>query len=100
MAEPEISVILTLHDQRVDAARCVESWARRQEFARDRYEVFVIADCAVPDVEAEAEQALDPVDRLLRFRGVIMMALYHEGARTARAPWLLFTEFHCIAEPT
>ena len=96
---PEISVIFTLHDQRVEAERCAASWSRQQSFARDRYEVIVVSDGADRAIEEQAERALSARDRLLRVPDANMMELYHRGAQAARADLLLFTEFHCIARP-
>ena len=94
---PDITLIVTLHDQRVDAAECVGSWTRRQNLDRAQYEVIVMSDGASLENERAARTVLGPQDRLVRIAGATMMGLYHAAAGLARARWLLFTEFHCVA---
>jgi predicted dehydrogenase len=96
---PDISVILVLPDHRGYAERAVASWLEEQTLPGDRYELVVVSDGAEPALEARVERALRPGDRLLRQPGAHEIVLYDTGARAARAPMLLFTEPHCLAEP-
>jgi predicted dehydrogenase len=96
---PDVSVILVLPDHRGYADRAVASWLEEQTLPGDRFELVVVSDGAEPALEARVEQALRPGDRLLRQPGAHEIVLYDIGARAARAPMVLFTEPHCIAEP-
>ena len=96
---PDVSVILPLPDHRGWAERAVASWLEEQTLPADRFELIVVSDGAEPDLEARVERRLRPQDRLLRRPGAHEIVLYDVGARAARAPLLLFTEPHCLAEP-
>jgi hypothetical protein len=96
----DISVVLTLLDHNGHAVECVESWTRQQDLARDRYEVLVVGSGQQADAEREIEPLLTPGDRLLRCESSRELELHDHGARAARGRWLLFTEGHCVAEPT
>jgi predicted dehydrogenase len=96
---PDVSVILPLPDHRGWAERSVASWLREQTLPAHRFELIVVSDGAEPDVETRVERLLRSQDRLLRRPGVHEIELYDVGARAARAPMLLFTEPHCVAEP-
>jgi GT2 family glycosyltransferase len=96
---PELSVVLTLVDHEGHAAECVESWARTQDLARERYEVIAVASGREPEVEDLVQRLLGSEDRLLRFPASQELALHDHGARAARGRWLLFTEAHTVAEP-
>ena len=99
LAPPEISVVLTLADHQGHAVECVESWARRQDLTRDRYEVIVVGNGAEPEVEDQARTLLTDEDRLLRLESSRELELHDHGAREAHGRWILFTEGHTVAEP-
>jgi predicted dehydrogenase len=98
--ELEVSVILPIEDHRGYARDAVKSWTQDQTFDRDRYELIVGFDGA----EAGLEESLHPLfgseDRGIRNEGALEIVLYDEMARAARGRILVFTEPHCIAEPT
>jgi hypothetical protein len=96
---PEVSVVLTLIDHDGHAAECVESWAQRQDLARERYEVIAVSNGADPAVDQLVEPLLGPADRLLRVSGSQELELHDRGGRAAGGRWLLFTEAHTVAEP-
>jgi GT2 family glycosyltransferase len=96
---PELSVVLTLVDHNGHAAECVESWARRQDLGRGRYEVIVVGSGGEREVEEEIRPLLGAQDRLLRLSSSQELKLHDHGARAARGRWLLFTEAHTVAEP-
>jgi hypothetical protein len=96
---PDVSVILPLPDHRGWAERAIESWLEEQTLPADRFELIVVSDGADPDLEVRVERRLRSRDRLLRRPGAHEIVLYDVGARAARAPMLLFTEPHCVAEP-
>ena len=97
---PALSVIAPLIDNRGHAVEAVSSWTRGQTLARDQYEVLVVSNGREGDAEAAAQRYLGPGDRLLRREHVNELALDDHGARQARGRWLLFTEGHCVPEPT
>jgi hypothetical protein len=97
--DPELSVVVTLMDDRGHSEECLSSWTRGQTFARDRYEVIVVGSGREAGIEAIARPLLGANDRLLRFEASNELALHHFGAQQARGKWLLFTEAHCVAEP-
>ena len=97
---PELSVVLTLVDHQGHGAECVESWARRQELPRERYEVIVVGSGAEREIEDLVRPLLTEHDRLLRPGSFEELELHDRGARAARGHWLLFTEAHTVAEPT
>jgi hypothetical protein len=95
----DVSVVVTLMDDRGQTEECISSWTRGQTFARDRYEVIVVGSGRELAVEAIARPLLSAGDRLIRFQGSNELALHDFGARQARGKWLLFTEAHCAADP-
>ena len=97
---PELSVVLTLVDHQGHGVECVESWARRQELPRERYEVIVVGSGAEREIEDQVRPLLTEHDRLLRHGSSEELELHDHGARAARGRWLLFTEAHTVAEPT
>jgi Glycosyltransferase like family 2 len=97
---PELSVVLTLVDHQGHGVECVESWARRQELPRERYEVIVVGSGAEREIEDQVRPLLTEHDRLLRHGSSEELELHDHGARAARGCWLLFTEAHTVAEPT
>jgi Glycosyl transferase family 2 len=97
---PELSVVLTLLDHHGHAVEGVDSWTRRQELARERYEVVVVGSGGEPEVEEQIRPLLTADDRLLRLESSRELELHDHGARTTRGRWLLFTEGHCVAEPS
>jgi GT2 family glycosyltransferase len=99
LAPPDISVVLTLADHQGHAVECVESWARRQDLTRDRYEVIVVGSGAEPEVEDQVRPLLTDEDRLLRLESSQELELHDHGAREAHGRWILFTEGHTVAEP-
>ena len=96
----DVSVVLTLLDHDGHAEEGVPSWTREQDLPRDRYEVIVVGSGGEPEVEDAIRPLLAPADRLLRGESKRELELHDHGARAARGRWLLFTEGHCVAEPT
>jgi len=97
--ELDLSIVLTLMDDRGRTAECVSSWTQAQTFPRDRYEVILVASGREPEVEARARPALTARDHMLRYAGANELALHHFGAQRSHGKWLLFTEAHCAARP-
>src|SRR5215471_1502379 len=96
----DLSVVFTLVDHRGPLAECVASWTRGQTLGRNRYEVVVVGTEREAAIEEQVKSRLTPGDRLLRFEAREELALHDHGARQAQGRWLLFTEAHCLAEPT
>jgi predicted dehydrogenase len=99
-AEPEVSVVLPLPDHRGYGRDAVSSWTQDQTFDRDRYEVILGFDGSEAGLEETVRPLLGPQDRAIRRDGAPEIELYDEGARSARGRVVVFTEPHCIAEPT
>jgi predicted dehydrogenase len=98
--EPEISIILPIADHRGYAHDAVRSWTQDQTFDRDRYEVIVGFDGAELGLEEGLRPLFGSEDRGIHNDGASEIELYDEMARAARGRILVFTEPHCIAEPT
>jgi len=96
---PVLSVLVPLHDARGDAVDHVRTWTHAQTFPRDRYQVVVASDGRDPALERRLAPLLAPHDALSRRPGVEGVGLYDAAAAEARAPWLLLTESHCLADP-
>ena len=77
---PELSVVLTLVDHQGHGAECVESWARRQELPRERYEVIVVGSGGEREVEDQMRPLLTEHDRLLRHGSSEELELHDHGA--------------------
>ncbi|HEX3561760.1 MAG TPA: Gfo/Idh/MocA family oxidoreductase [Solirubrobacterales bacterium] len=99
-AEPEVSVIIPLSDHRGYAEPAVKSWTQDQTFDRNRYEVILGLDGAEAGLEESVRPLLGSNDRAIRREGAPEIELYDEGARAARGRIVLFTEPHCIADPS
>jgi hypothetical protein len=99
VCELDLSVVVTLMDDRGHMEECLSSWTRGQTLARGRYEVIVVGSGRELEVEAIAHPLLTAGDRMLKCEATNELALHNFGARHARGKWLLFTEAHCAAEP-
>jgi predicted dehydrogenase len=99
-AEPEVSVVLPLADHRGFAVDGVRSWTQEQTFDRNRYEVIVGFDGVEAGLEDSVRDLLAPGDRTLHLPGAPEIQLYDQGARSARGKIVIFTEPHCVVEPT
>jgi hypothetical protein len=95
----DLAVVAPLEDPRGDGVEHLRSWTHGQSLARDRYQVVIGANGEHPDFERRVAGLLAPHDLLVRAPGASLMGLWDAAARASRAPWLLFTEAHCIAEP-
>jgi hypothetical protein len=95
----DVSVIVTLMDDRGQFRECLTGWTQGQTHPRDRYEVIVVGTGREPAPEAIARSLVTPNDHVLIFESRNEIALFDLGARRARGKWLLFTEAHCAPEP-
>lgn len=93
------SVVMLLPDARGIAERSVRSWTSEQDFARDRFELIVVANGSEPRVESRIAPLLGASDGLLQFPNAHRAELYDRGARAARGEFVVFTEAHCLAAP-
>jgi Glycosyl transferase family 2 len=99
MTEPDASVVIPLLDERGTGERCVRSWASRQTYPRDRYEVIAVAPGVDPGLERAVRPLLGPRDRWVVHDDRAVAGLLDAGARVARGRLLFFTEAHCEADP-
>jgi hypothetical protein len=99
---PELSVLLPLEHAHGDVLDFLRGWTERQTLERDRYQLVVAApaDCS--------RALLDRVSALLGGRDIVVQTelggsdevpLWNAAARAATAPWLLFSESHCMPSP-
>jgi hypothetical protein len=100
MTAPRFSIVMLLPEARGMVERSVRSWTTAQHFARERFELVAVSDGNCPEVEARIPALLGASDRLLLYPGANRTALYDRGARAARGEFLIFTESHCVAEPS
>jgi glycosyltransferase involved in cell wall biosynthesis len=91
----EVSVIVTLTDDRGAGRAGVESISRRQDVPSDTYEVIVVTDGEEPALERSVRPLLRRGDQLVPGSTRNGAALATQGARLARGRILLFTEGHC-----
>src|SRR5258707_1026184 len=95
---PSLSVVIPLVHARGDVAENVRTWTEHQSLERERFQVVVATDGAVPEVERAIAGLLAPHDVLERSPGAGYMALYNLGAERADADWLVLTEGHVLAD--
>lgn len=95
----DVSVILPLTDDRGQGRACLEGWLRAQRFDRTRFEVIVIANGSVPQLERGAHSLLGSQDSLVYHDSSNAFLLYNVGARRARGRLLFLTEAHCVPDP-
>lgn len=93
---PVVTVVMTLMFNHGRAVEAITGWTLKQTLPRQRIELIVVSDGADAALESHVAELLGPADRLLRIPSDNEMHLYDLGARSAHAPWLLFTESHVI----
>ncbi len=98
-SDPLFTVVYPLHDTRGRAAERLATWSRRQTLARDRYRVIAVLTDELSAEEQEVKALLDPQDAVLRLPDGTDGSLWNGAAEHAGAPWLVFTEGHCLADP-
>ncbi|MDX6642122.1 MAG: hypothetical protein QOD76_84, partial [Solirubrobacteraceae bacterium] len=91
--------MVPLEDPRGDVVEHLRSWTASQTLPRERYQVVIGGNGEHPDFERGVAGLLAPHDLLVHAPGASLMGLWDAAARAARAPWLVFTEAHCIADP-
>jgi hypothetical protein len=87
-----------LEDTRGDVAEHLRTWTGAQTLARERYQVVLAGDGSDPEGERRLEALLAPQDALVRAPGAGLIDLWNAAASRADAPWLLFTEAHCLGQ--
>ena len=98
-SDPLFTVVYPLHDTRGRAAERLATWTRRQTLPRERYRVIVVVTDEHAAEEQEVRALLEPQDTVLRLPDGTDGSLWNGAADQAGAPWLIFTEGHCLAEP-
>lgn len=93
----DLSVIIPLTDHRGQAIKCIRSFAQKQTYDRDRYEVIVITEGNEPQLDAQVKELLGEQDWLFYHEPCHEFQLYDFGSRQAKGKLLFFTEPHCIA---
>jgi hypothetical protein len=96
---PEVAVLVPLEDSRGDVAEHLRTWTSAQSLARERYQVVLAADGRDAEGERRLETLLGRGDALVRAPGAGLIDLWNAAASGADAPWLVFTEAHCLADP-
>ena len=85
----DASVIVPTKNRPFDVVRCLRALAKQQ--TDRRYEVIVVDDGSVPPLRP-AELELPPAARVIHSGGVGPAGARNQGLRTARAPFILFTD--------
>ncbi|PTL36661.1 hypothetical protein CLG94_02980 [Candidatus Methylomirabilis limnetica] len=98
VTEPDISVIVTLPDDRGLAQECVKSWVHGQTYPRERFQLIVVTDGSDPNRDDRVKALLGPGDEFICHHTSNELHLYDLGARRAKGKLLFITEPHCIAE--
>ncbi|HEX3563172.1 MAG TPA: glycosyltransferase [Solirubrobacterales bacterium] len=96
---PELAVVVPLENPRGDVAHHLRTWTQDQTLARERYQVIVGASGEYPDAERRLAEQLAPQDAVVRAADPSLFGLYEAAARGARAPVLVVTEAHVLADP-
>ena len=97
---PRVSVIMPIRDHRGLALDSVSSWVNAQTCVPELFEVIVILDETVTQLENSLRSLLRQHDRLLTVSTPNEMKQYDIGARQASGEYLFFSEPHCLAAPT
>ncbi|QDV72412.1 glycosyltransferase family A protein [Botrimarina mediterranea] len=95
---PLLSVVAPLDEHRGVAIAAISSWLAQDSASLARCELIVVADGSEPELEQEISSMLRQQDRLLRSESGNLFSSYNAAAEAARAPALLFTESHVVAE--
>jgi hypothetical protein len=96
---PELAVVVPLENPRGDIADHLRTWTHGQTLARERYQVIVGAGGEYPDAETRLAELLAPQDAVVPAADPSLFGLYEAAARGARAPVLVVTEAHVMADP-
>ena len=98
-AKPMVSVILPMEDHRGMAIKAIESWVVKQRCPPEDFELIVLIDDSLRDLEHPVRELLRPHDQLIKQSAHNEMEQYDFGATQSKGEILLFTEPHCEAEP-
>lgn len=96
---PRLAVLYPLHDTRGGGSDHVRSWLQGQTLPRAEYRVVVASTGSAPDLEREIRSMMVDHDLFVHAPADDEVALWSVAAEAAEAPWLLFTEGHCVADP-
>lgn len=92
----DVSVIVPLPEHRGHWHESIDSWAQKQTYERRRYEVIVVINGRLPEIERQIPDLLTPYDSILHVDSSDDFVLYDSGARQARGQILFFTEAHVV----
>lgn len=98
-SHPQFSVIIPLQHDREIGPSAVASWLA-QTLAPPAYEIVLVTPNPQGRWESKLQAALRPHDQFLKSADGAETLLWDHGARQARGHWLLFTEAHCLADPS
>lgn len=97
----DVSILIPVEFHRGQAVDCIQRWAQGQTYPDKRYELIVCApDTLGEEIESQLRKYLRPWDRLLKRPLKHDMPLIVEAARLSTSELLIFTESHCLPEPT
>jgi hypothetical protein len=100
MSALRFSIVMLLPDARGVAERSVRSWTTDQDFAHEQFELIAVSNGSEPDLDGRVSPLLRKADSLLQFPNATRTELYDAGACAARGEFVIFTESHCVVEPS
>jgi hypothetical protein len=97
-AEPRISVLIPLQDEREAGVDCLRAWVDGQSARPDSYELVVVAIGEDPVLERTVRPLLRDRDRWIERPGIDEYEALDVGAEAASGEYVFLTEAHCVPE--
>jgi hypothetical protein len=98
MAQPRISILLPIQDDREAGIESVQTWLHEQTAAGELYELVALAPGRDRGLEHAVRPLLRSQDHWLELDGASSPELFNAGARKAAGEFIFLTESHCVPE--
>jgi hypothetical protein len=98
LAQPRISILLPIQDDREAGVESVRSWLHEQTAAGELYELIALAPGSDPGLEQSVRPLLRSQDRWLELDGATSPELFNAGADAAQGDFIFLTESHCVPD--